>query len=93
MKCPKCKAPLSPAPRIWDTCLYCDAEITLSRCHHEPANFSNVDGANVMYSLWAQPLLEITLPYHVCRLCGVFYTDLEAVEAGEKKYQEAQEAE
>jgi len=85
MKCPTCGDAAGKPAVI--RCRDCGATWAL-RCQHEPANFSNT-GTATYYD--PNSGVDITFPYHVCRLCGVFYTDLEAVAAGEKKCQEAQE--
>lgn len=71
------------------------------RCKHEPTNFSATTDPypiSIAYSLPREDELSVhipstgPLPLLVCRHCFVFYTDEQAVRAGEKKYQEAQEA-
>lgn len=88
MKCPKCGSEVSPPgkPLLLIECESCGTDVRLNRCDHEPANFSKT-GTATYYDPGSA--VGITFPYHVCRLCGVFYTDLEAVAAGEKKYEDA----
>ena len=105
MKCPDCGHDLTelggdqPGPLLPPTNLYCShcnkrwnpQELP---CQHEPANFSTADAiyraATGDMKSGVVPTMDIQIPYLVCRLCGVFYTDIDAIRAGEKKYQEAQ---
>ena len=95
MKCPDCGHDLAelgggqPGPLLPPTTLYCSqcnkrwnpGELP---CQHEPANFS---AGYVDIVTW--PGCGVDAPMHVCRLCGVFYTDIDAIRLGEKQYDEA----
>ncbi len=101
MKCPVCGSENVAVSSSGGVCMEC--HVKWERCQHEPANFSG-EPANVVYRTPipgppAQNLIntsnhiDIRLPYHVCRLCGVFYTDIDAIREGEKKYEKAQRSE
>lgn len=91
MKCPKCDSGMvsigESVTALCGNCAMTWRTPAVPRCPHEPANFSKT-GTATYYDPGSA--VGITFPYHVCRLCGVFYTDLEAVAAGEKKYEESQ---
>lgn len=104
MKCPKCKSDELRMGVFKTVCNGCGEEWSTGFvCQHEPANFATLEPDTFLYTIVApappgpapkglhfRSSMEIDLPFRVCRLCGVFYTDLDAVAAGEKKYQEAQ---
>lgn len=70
-----------------------------SACQHQPTNFSATTDPYPISIAYGLPSDELSvavpstgpLPLLVCRHCFAFYTDEDAVRAGEKKYQEAQE--
>jgi len=96
MNCPKCNLPMNLVngtegadPHYF--CLWCEESHPVpAGCAHEPANFSLGAEGEATYHPFGESD-RVTVPFYVCRLCGQFYTDLDAVAAGEKKYQEAQE--
>lgn len=95
MKCDRCGHDPNRGGNLTNAACPSSRPTPPAPCPHEPANFCANIGevqAGVNYALPNDAGSGPTIPFRVCRLCGAWYTDLDAVIEGEKKYCDAQAA-